>query len=157
MHPLPRVDELGYDIDKDSRAVYFKQASYGVPVRMALIAALLDIRPDILGAKPPQKKHFVYSRQTVQCTNPRCVTALASEQRYLSPKYLVVVEDAHLVSRCVYCEHEIVPEFVGRSSTKKYEPNHMRWETVPEDIMLFQDEASAIAAAFQPYKQKVKV
>ena len=36
MHPLPRVNELGYDLDDDARAVYFKQASYGVPVRMAL-------------------------------------------------------------------------------------------------------------------------
>ena len=157
MHPLPRVNELGYDLDNDARAVYFKQASYGVPVRMALIAALLDIKPGILGAAPPKKKHFVYARQTVHCDNPQCVTALESEQRYLSPKYLVVVEDEQLVSRCVYCEHESVPEFVGRTSTKKYEANRMRWESVPDDIMLFPDEPTAIAAGYQPYKNRVKV
>ena len=41
MHPLPRVDEIRYEIDDDKRTVYFKQAHYGVPTRMALIALLL--------------------------------------------------------------------------------------------------------------------
>jgi aspartate carbamoyltransferase catalytic subunit len=41
MHPLPRVDEIDYAIDVSDRALYFKQAAYGVPVRMALIALLL--------------------------------------------------------------------------------------------------------------------
>lgn len=41
MHPLPRVDEIAYEVDSDRRAVYFKQAAYGLPVRMALIALLL--------------------------------------------------------------------------------------------------------------------
>jgi aspartate carbamoyltransferase catalytic subunit len=157
MHPLPRVTELGYDLDDDARAVYFKQASYGVSVRMALIAALLQIKPAILGAAPPKKKHPLYTRQTVPCDNPQCVTALESEQRYLTPKYLIIIEDARLTLRCVYCEHESIPEFVGRTSTKKYEPNRMRWETVPDDILLFPDEPSAIAAGLQPYKHKVKV
>jgi aspartate carbamoyltransferase catalytic subunit len=157
MHPLPRVNELGYDLDDDARAVYFKQASYGVPVRMALIAALLELQPEILGAAAPTKKHAVYTRQTVPCDNPQCVTALESEQRYLTPKYLVIIEDERLTLRCVYCEHETVPGFVGRSSTKKYEPNRMRWETLPDDILLFPDEPAAIAAGFQPYKHKVKV
>jgi aspartate carbamoyltransferase catalytic subunit len=39
MHPLPRVDELAYGVDADPRAVYFRQAAYGLPVRMALLAA----------------------------------------------------------------------------------------------------------------------
>jgi aspartate carbamoyltransferase catalytic subunit len=157
MHPLPRVTELGYDLDNDERAVYFKQASYGVPVRMALISALLNLKPDILGAEPPKKRHAHYTRRTVACDNPQCVTALETEQRYLTPKFLVIIEDERLTARCQYCEHESVPEFVGRSSTRKYEPNRMRWETLPDDIMLFPDEASAVAAGFQPYKQKVKV
>jgi len=41
MHPLPRIDEIAYEVDYDPRAVYFKQAAYGVPVRMALIALML--------------------------------------------------------------------------------------------------------------------
>ena len=54
-------------------------------------------------------------------------------------------------------EFESVPEFVGRTGTKKYEPNHMRWDNIPDDIVLFPDETSAIAAGFQPYKHKVKI
>jgi hypothetical protein len=42
MHPLPRTDELAYELDSDPRAVYFEQAAAGVPVRMALIAWLLE-------------------------------------------------------------------------------------------------------------------
>ncbi|SDB21648.1 aspartate carbamoyltransferase [Eubacterium oxidoreducens] len=41
LHPLPRVNEISVDVDDDPRAVYFKQAQYGVYVRMALILTLL--------------------------------------------------------------------------------------------------------------------
>ena len=43
LHPLPRVNEISTDIDDDPRAVYFKQAEYGVYVRMALILTLLEV------------------------------------------------------------------------------------------------------------------
>ncbi|MGC2129491.1 MAG: hypothetical protein WA629_05265, partial [Candidatus Aquilonibacter sp.] len=42
MHPLPRTGELAYELDSDPRAVYFEQAAAGVPVRMALIAWLIE-------------------------------------------------------------------------------------------------------------------
>lgn len=42
MHPMPRVDEISVDVDEDERAVYFKQAKYGMYVRMALIMTLLE-------------------------------------------------------------------------------------------------------------------
>ncbi|MFH0922905.1 MAG: aspartate carbamoyltransferase [Candidatus Micrarchaeota archaeon] len=41
MHPLPRVDEISVEVDDDPRSVFMKQAHYGVPVRMAIIALLL--------------------------------------------------------------------------------------------------------------------
>ena len=41
LHPLPRVNEISVEVDDDPRAVYFKQAQYGVYVRMALILTLL--------------------------------------------------------------------------------------------------------------------
>lgn len=41
LHPLPRVNEIAVEVDEDPRAVYFKQAKYGVYVRMALIMILL--------------------------------------------------------------------------------------------------------------------
>ena len=43
MHPLPRVNEINIDIDNDKRAVYFKQAKYGMFVRMALIMKVLGV------------------------------------------------------------------------------------------------------------------
>ena len=43
MHPLPRVNEIDVEVDKDKRAAYFKQAEYGMYVRMALIAKLLGV------------------------------------------------------------------------------------------------------------------
>lgn len=45
LHPLPRVNEISTDIDDDPRAVYFKQAQYGVYIRMALIMTLLEVVP----------------------------------------------------------------------------------------------------------------
>ena len=43
LHPLPRVNEISVDVDDDPRAMYFKQAQYGVYVRMALILTLLGL------------------------------------------------------------------------------------------------------------------
>lgn len=43
MHPLPRVNEISIEIDNDDRAAYFKQAEYGMYVRMALICRLLGV------------------------------------------------------------------------------------------------------------------
>ncbi len=43
LHPLPRVNEISVEVDSDPRAVYFKQAHFGVYVRMALILTLLEL------------------------------------------------------------------------------------------------------------------
>lgn len=45
LHPLPRVNEISVEVDSDPRAAYFKQAQYGVYVRMALIMNLLGVTP----------------------------------------------------------------------------------------------------------------
>jgi aspartate carbamoyltransferase catalytic subunit len=42
MHPLPRVDEIAPEVDQTKYARYFKQAFYGIPVRMALLAILMN-------------------------------------------------------------------------------------------------------------------
>ncbi len=41
MHPLPRIDEISPEVDRSPKAVYFRQANNGVPVRMALISEIL--------------------------------------------------------------------------------------------------------------------
>ena len=43
MHPLPRVNEIDMEVDNDGRASYFKQAEFGMYVRMALICKLLGV------------------------------------------------------------------------------------------------------------------
>lgn len=43
LHPLPRVNEISYEVDEDERACYFKQVEYGMYARMALIAKLLGV------------------------------------------------------------------------------------------------------------------
>ena len=47
LHPLPRVNEISVEVDDDPRACYFKQAQYGVYVRMALIMTLLNLAPEV--------------------------------------------------------------------------------------------------------------
>ncbi|MCL2702075.1 MAG: aspartate carbamoyltransferase [Defluviitaleaceae bacterium] len=44
LHPLPRVNEISYEVDSDPRAVYFAQTNYGKYVRMALIMWMLGIK-----------------------------------------------------------------------------------------------------------------
>ncbi|MDR1326206.1 MAG: aspartate carbamoyltransferase [Treponema sp.] len=43
LHPLPRVNEIAPEVDTDPRAVYFKQAQYGMYVRMALLSSILGV------------------------------------------------------------------------------------------------------------------
>jgi len=43
MHPLPRVDEINTEVDSTPHALYFQQAFYGVPVRMAILALVLGV------------------------------------------------------------------------------------------------------------------
>lgn len=56
MHPLPRVNEIDVDVDSDKRAVYFKQAKYGMFVRMALIMKLLGLSVE---------RHMIIERECV--------------------------------------------------------------------------------------------
>lgn len=45
MHPLPRVNEIAYEVDDNKRSVYFEQSKMGVYIRMALISKLLEVGP----------------------------------------------------------------------------------------------------------------
>lgn len=46
MHPLPRLNEISYEVDKDPRAAYFRQVRNGLFIRMALLAAVLTPIPE---------------------------------------------------------------------------------------------------------------
>jgi aspartate carbamoyltransferase catalytic subunit len=43
LHPLPRVNEIAVEVDTDPRAAYFRQAKYGMYVRMALLSSVLGV------------------------------------------------------------------------------------------------------------------
>ena len=104
LHPLPRVEELGYELDRDPRAVYFKQAAFGVPVRMALISHLLGLQGRT--PKAPAPKLVAAPVQGVTCANPRCVSNSPAEARHLGPRFS---KSGGGWRRCTYCEHEVKP------------------------------------------------
>jgi len=44
LHPLPRVNEIAYDVDDSEKAYYFQQAKNGVYARQAIICKMLEIK-----------------------------------------------------------------------------------------------------------------
>ena len=89
MHPLPRVNELDASLDSDRRAIYFQQAAYGVPVRMALISLLLHLHKNKSlhqfngGFAEPDYPVYAQPIGTgLQCDNANCITGDPSERQY---------------------------------------------------------------------------
>ena len=163
MHPLPRVDELTHEMDADPRSMYFKQAAYGMPVRMALIALLL-------GAKEIQitkeQDSFVrkidypaYKRDSgVRCPNVKCVSNQETEVKYIKPEFKIISCEP-LTLRCVYCDHELRPQYVassdwheGKLESKKYHSAESHWarKIKPENLIIFASEKEAQAQGFKP-------
>jgi hypothetical protein len=161
MHPLPRVDELAYEVDADKRSMYFKQAARGVPVRMALLAALLGDREVVVqGEEMARETEYpVYCRESgPRCPNPRCVSLQETEIKYIKPEFKIVNTDP-LTLRCVYCEHGFEPKFVassdwheGRLDSKKYHSADSHWvrSIRPENLIFFNTEEDAKAHGFKP-------
>ena len=75
LHPLPRVNEIHPDVDKDGRACYFQQAENGMYVRMSLLMLLLDETGDFYaGAVFPVNDSMVSIVEMDTCRNPKCIT-----------------------------------------------------------------------------------
>ncbi|HTT97306.1 MAG TPA: aspartate carbamoyltransferase [Rhizomicrobium sp.] len=113
LHPLPRVGELDKDLDDTPRAAYFRQAAYGVPVRMALIAALLDLdRRSALrkfegGFDRSDYPTRIQARELgTVCRNKNCITHDEHDGPYTANKFYVV-KKGDLRLRCFYCETDI--------------------------------------------------
>ncbi len=103
MHPLPRVDEIPEEVDRDSRAVYFNQAGYGMYIRMALILFLLEIHPKNFtppAAKPMEDKKIYHIDK--KCSNSHCITQF---QNIVDPG---VVVDSFGKYRCEFCNEEVL-------------------------------------------------
>jgi aspartate carbamoyltransferase catalytic subunit len=165
MHPLPRVNELDASLDTDRRAIYFQQAAYGVPVRMALISLMLHLHKNkslhkFAGgfAKPD---HPVYAQPIgtgIQCGNANCVTCDPAERHYAANKFYVLEDPRGQPRlRCVYCETDIEEEeaalFVVADATRKtFSPGLTSLLHTPAEklkhLVIYRDEAEAAAAGF---------
>ena len=95
MHPLPRVNELSYELDEDPRAAYFEQSANAIPTRMALIASFTGLEELIL-TQPPTREISIGNQQ---CHNPNCVTA---SENYLQPEIEGRAGEEPITS-CAHC------------------------------------------------------
>ncbi len=93
LHPLPRVNEITFDVDNDERAAYFRQTNNGKIMRMALILKLLEDRD-----KPDTVRHG--ERIPAKCSNPKCITNTESNV----PGYAYHDDNGELA--CIYCDGE---------------------------------------------------
>ena len=168
MHPLPRVNELDASLDTDRRAIYFRQAAYGVPVRMALISLLLHLHKSkslhkFAGgfAQPDHRLHVQPIGSGIQCVNTNCITHDPAERQYAANKFYVVDENApqRCRLRCLYCETDIEPEvaahFVVSDTTRKtYMPGLSALVRAPAEkwkhLIIHGSQAEAEAAGFAP-------
>lgn len=91
LHPLPRVDEIDISVDDDSRALYFKQASNGVFVRMSLILQVLSTKTN------ESVENLTLDKS---CGNKSCIT---NYEKYL-PHYFKKSKNSYF---CEYCSREI--------------------------------------------------
>lgn len=119
MHPLPRTDELAYELDTDPRAVYFEQAAAGVPVRMALIAWLLEQTEGAVRRVGRAAIRFK-AHPAPRCPNPNCISR--HETSYLTPRFCLGRPSgaAALALVCELCERELKVEYVGHARTRRY-------------------------------------
>ena len=163
LHPLPRVNELAREVDADPRSTYFKQAGWGVPIRMALQALLLGQKQ---AAVTEDKVSFIRSRDYppyrrgygAKCTNPKCVSVQKTEAKYIKPEFKIV-RQRPLTLRCIYCEHEVYPQYVassdwheGKLASKKYHSADSHWSTKikTENLIIFDSAREAQARGFKP-------
>jgi aspartate carbamoyltransferase catalytic subunit len=161
LHPLPRVGELDAAIDSDSRAVYFQQAAYGVPIRMALISLLLGLQKGTplatfeSGFELP--KYPLYEQPIltgIRCANKNCIVHEPMEAQYVRNKFHIVKTEFSPQPRlrCFYCEHDI-DDFVIA-----HRKNHWFTEDVDgvlraanqglKDFVFFADAGQATSAGF---------
>lgn len=160
LHPLPRVGELDVSFDSDSRAVYFEQAAYGVPVRMALIAMLLGLRGDTAlktfagGFAPVDAPLYdLPFGEGVSCRNGNCIVHEPMEAPYVRNKFHVIDGEDSCRLRCLYCESDVEGFVVANRKHKWYAPDPSLLLAEADnmrELLAFTDEAAAQAAGYHP-------
>jgi pyrimidine operon attenuation protein/uracil phosphoribosyltransferase len=159
MHPLPRVDELSPELDRDKRGIYFKQAAYGVPVRMALLKFLFD--PAKAKAWTPVRPSALYqSPESLgpHCVNANCVTVTETSSARRRYEVLSGGPGAALILSCVYCDHRFKVQLVGHVKSKRYCAYDIALRaTVQEwlekkELVVFNSIKEAEELGYEPYK-----
>jgi aspartate carbamoyltransferase catalytic subunit len=159
MHPLPRVDELSPEVDKDRRGIYFKQAAYGVPVRMALLKFLFDQQEGKrLSGKRTKGQYESPERLGPQCANVNCITV--TEPASTRRRFDIVFSEAGgaLMLRCIYCDHRFRVQLVGHVKSKRYcTYDNGLADTVKDwlkkkELAIFNSIKEAEELGYEPYK-----
>jgi aspartate carbamoyltransferase catalytic subunit len=168
MHPLPRVNELDAALDTDRRAVYFQQAAYGVPIRMALISLMLHLHKNkslhqfVGGFAKPEHPIYIQPIGTgIHCGNPNCIVSDPAERQYAANKFYLIEQPERrpLRLRCVYCETEVdeaaAASFVAADQSRRtYSPGLAGLARAPTErlkhTVIYSCEAEAAAAGCQP-------
>jgi aspartate carbamoyltransferase catalytic subunit len=168
MHPLPRVNELDAALDGDRRAIYFRQAAYGVPVRMALISLLLHLHRNKslhkFAGGFAKAEHPLYVQRIgtgIQCANPNCITNDPAERQYAANKFYIIADHSlqHCTLRCLYCETDVEAEAaahfaVSDATRKTYSSGLTALTRTPGDkvkhLVIHSSDAEAEAAGFAP-------
>ena len=159
MHPLPRTDELAYELDSDPRAVYFEQAAAGVPVRMALIAWLIEKvarrrRQRTADAEPISFK----SEPPPRCANPNCIT------RMRAPTCAAIQARRRARARCAgaamrFLRPRAEADFVGHARSHRYYRfdeslyGYVRQWIEEGSLAVFDSEKQAEEHGYEPYRR----
>jgi aspartate carbamoyltransferase catalytic subunit len=159
MHPLPRVDELSPEVDKDRRGIYFKQAAYGVPVRMALLKFLFDQRSVTRSSRSRETGVYDDSLSSgSKCRNLNCVTLRESVSTQRRMGLYFADESGVLISRCGYCDHRFKVELIGHVNSRRYCAYDIAFaDTVRAwmrngELAIFDSIKEAEELGYEPYK-----
>ncbi|MCA8942480.1 MAG: aspartate carbamoyltransferase catalytic subunit [Planctomycetes bacterium] len=152
MHPLPRTDEIAYEVDADPRSIYFRQAELGVPIRMALMAFLLGAieidasRPTAFASDPGLR---FAAGIGAQCRNVRCITN-SEAVRYLPAEFRMVREDPPELA-CAYCGEAVRASLVGCLTSKRFHAHDSAdaRRIKPENRVYFESEQQARVEGFR--------
>ncbi len=168
MHPLPRVNELDASLDTDRRAIYFQQAAYGVPIRMALISLLLRVHKNkslhLFNGGFAKPDHPIYAQPIgtgLECDNPNCITGDPSERQYAANKFYVIEDDTaqHCRLRCAYCEKDVEDDtaaqlVVADTTRKTFAPDLAALPRAAGDklkhLVIYRNASEALAAGLAP-------
>jgi aspartate carbamoyltransferase catalytic subunit len=169
LHPLPRVGELDAALDNDRRAVYFQQAAYGVPVRMALISLILGLsgghKLQTFENGFRQLEEPLYDRppgEGMQCVNRNCIVHDPAEAQYTRNKFLLLSSRLSPVARarCFYCETDVGELVVADRRSKHYSADEKpSYEDVRKklgDVVFFSSPAEAQSRGYSPSARRAR-